>query len=77
MILAKVRRPPRSFIQESEFELSSLMARWSYFRAGKLPREDGLVALEYVILAAIVVALIGAGMTLFQTDLKNAFDALL
>ncbi len=53
------------------------MARWSYFRAGKLPREDGLVALEYVILAAIVVALIGAGMTLFQTDLKNAFDALL
>ncbi len=57
--------------------MEAFMTLWNYLQTRIEEREDGLVALEYVILGAIVVALIGAGMTLFATDVKNAFAALL
>lgn len=41
-----------------------------------LQNEDGLTAVEYAVLGAIVVAAIAAVGSQFQTNLENAFTAL-
>ena len=61
---------------EAEFELSPLLTIWAYLRARTAQREDGLVAIEYVVLGALVAALIGSGMILFMDELSLKFQAI-
>lgn len=54
--------------------MPSLKSIWAYLRASAC--EDGLVAIEYVILGALVAALIGSGLILFMDDLSLKFQAI-
>ena len=54
------------------------MTLWSYLqnRAAAVRKEDGLVAIEYVVLGALAVTLIGAGFTLFAGELSTKFQGI-
>ena len=60
--------------------MPSFLTLWAYLQnlqTRASDREDGLVAIEYVVLGALVVAIIGAATIIFRTDLIAKFDALL
>ena len=57
--------------------MPSLLTIWAHSRAStSTDREDGLVAIEYVILGALVAALIGSGLILFMDELSLQFQAI-
>jgi Flp pilus assembly pilin Flp len=58
--------------------MEAFMTLWSYLqtRAAAVREEDGLVAIEYVVLGALAVTLIGAGFTLFAGELSAKFQAI-
>jgi Flp pilus assembly pilin Flp len=56
--------------------MSALSTTWTLLRAHIHEREDGLVAIEYVILGALCAALIGTGMVLFMDELNLKFQAI-
>ena len=54
--------------------MEALMTLWSYLQARTAAaREDGIVAIEYVVLGALAVTLIGAGFVLFAGELSTKF----
>lgn len=56
--------------------MSPVLIIWAFLRARIAEREDGLVAIEYVILGALCAALIGAGMVLFMDELSLKFQGI-
>lgn len=58
--------------------MEAILTLWSYFqaRAAEVREEDGLVAIEYVVLGALAVTLVGAGFVIFADDLKIKFGAI-
>ncbi len=57
--------------------MSALLTSWTHVKArATAAREDGMVAIEYVILGALFVAGIGAGMIVFLDDLSLKFQAI-
>ena len=57
--------------------MEAFLTLWSYFQARTAAaREDGLVAIEYVVLGALAVTLIGAGFTIFAGELTDKFKAI-
>lgn len=56
--------------------MSPVLTIWAFLRARIDEREDGLVAIEYVILGALCAALIGTGMVLFMDELSLKFQGI-
>ncbi len=57
--------------------MEAFMTLWTYLQTRTTAaREDGMVAIEYVVLGALVVAGIGVGFALFATDLSAKFGAI-
>lgn len=57
--------------------MEAFLTLWSYLQTRTAAaREDGLVAIEYVVLGALAVTLIGAGFTLFAGELSAKFAAI-
>ena len=57
--------------------MEAFMSLWTYFQARTAAaREDGLVAIEYVVLGALAVTLIGAGFVLFSGQLSAKFTGI-
>ena len=58
----------------------SFLTLWAYLQnlqTRSLDREDGLVAIEYVVLGALIVGILGVATVVFRTDLIARFDTLL
>lgn len=50
---------------------------WAYLQSRITEREDGVVALEYVVLAAAIILAVTAGFAIFGPKLTAAFGGLL
>ena len=50
---------------------------WTYLQSRTAEREDGVVAVEYVILAAAIIAAVAAAVLAFKPKLVTAFTNLL
>ena len=55
--------------------MSPLLTLWVYMHSRTAMREEGVVALEYVILAAAVIAVLGIGFVAFVGKISDKFSA--
>ena len=55
--------------------MSPFLTLLTYLQSRTAKREDGVVALEYVILAAAVIAVIGIGFGFFAKNISDKFKA--
>ena len=54
-----------------------MLTLWAYLQSRAAEREDGVVAVEYVILAAAIIAAVAAVFVAFGPKLATAFTNLL